>query len=322
MYTLGIETFLVVVRAQSFSKAATELHLAQTTISQRLKVLEQEVGLTLINRGKGIKKIQLTTAGEEFLKLAEQWSVIWQEAKRLQAHGPKLSLVVGAVDSINTCILPPVYRALNKHPLPFKLQIHTSHSVELYSEIEKRQVDVAFVLRDLSHPHVIVTKYFSSPMVVLRLANDSRKGNRLIRPEDLNPDRELFMPWGREFQTWHEHWWSSLSPYRIRLDSANLLFSLLQEADQWAIVPKVVSAAAASRNNFSIDYLTDPPPDYTCYKLTHRHSTSFTQKALAIFDHYFQANEQGLKNTENSLREIDPAHNRNSIDKKDLTSLL
>ncbi len=301
MYTLGIETFLVVVRAQSFSKAAAELHLAQTTISQRLKVLEQEIGLTLINRGKGVKNIQLTQAGEEFLKLAEQWSFIWQEAKLLQAHGPKLSLVVGAVDSINTCVMPPVYRALNKHPVPFKLQIHTSHSTELYFEIEKRQVDVAFVLRDLVHPHVTVTKYFSSPMVVLRLASPSRQGNAFIRPEALNPDRELFMPWGREFQTWHEHWWGSLNPPRVRLDSANLLFSLLQEADQWAIVPKVVAAAITCRSNYSIDYLTNPPPAYTCYKLTHKHSTSFTQKALAIFDQYFQAKEQAMQDSENTM---------------------
>ena len=286
--TLGIETFLAVVRAQSLSRAAEELHLAQTTISQRIKVLEQEMGLTLIERGKGIKAIRLTLAGEEFLKLAERWSFIWREAQLLQANGPRFSLVVGSVDSINTFVLPPVFRALNQRPVPLKLQVHTSHSAELYFEVEKRQVDVAFVLRNLIHPNVNVMKCFTSPMVVLRLAKSPEKDKAPVHPEELNPDRELFMPWGREYQVWHEYWWSPLNPSRISLDSANLLFGLLQEEDQWAIVPKVVALAAAQRGSYSIDYLADPPPNYTCYKLTHKNSTSLTAQALEIFDQYFQ----------------------------------
>lgn len=286
MYTLDIETFLAVVQAQNISRAADELHLAQTTVSQRLKVLEQEMGLTLIERGKGIKTIRLTPAGEEFLKLAEQWNSIWNEAKLLQANGPRLSLVVGAVDSINNFVLPPIFRALNQHPVPIKLQIHTSHSAELYFEIEKRQVDVAFVLREFSHPHVDVTKCFASPMVVLRLKKQDGQGRASVRPDELNPDRELFMPWGREYQAWHERWWNPLNPSRIRLDSANLLFNLLQEPDQWAIVPEVVARGVVGRGNYTIDYLTESPPNYTCYKLVHKNSTRLTVEALAIFDHY------------------------------------
>lgn len=290
MYALGIETFLAVVKAQTLSQAAEDLHLAQTTISQRLKILEQELGLVLIERGKGIKHIRLTPAGEEFFKLAEQWSFIWREAKLLQAQGPRLSLVVGSVDSINTLVLPPVFRAFNSHPAPLKLQIHTSHSVELYDAVEKRQVDVAFVLRNLVHPNVIVTKCFSSPMVVLRVADGTAQDNAFIHPEQLDPEHELFMPFGgREYVAWHEHWWNPLAPSRVRLDSINLLFSLLQEPQQWAIVPKIVASAAAHRGNYAIHHLTTPPPNYTCYKLTHANPTSLTRQTLAIFDQYFHS---------------------------------
>lgn len=53
-----IPTFLTIVRKQSISAAAESMHVAQTTISQRLNVAEQEFGFKLIERGRGIKKLR------------------------------------------------------------------------------------------------------------------------------------------------------------------------------------------------------------------------------------------------------------------------
>lgn len=290
MYTLEIETFLAVVRTQSLSGAAEELHLAQTTISQRLKVLEQELDLVLIERSKGIKQIRLTPVGEEFLKLAEQWNYLWREAQNLRFHGPRRSLIIGSVDSISTFVLPPILRALRKHPEPLAIKVHTSHSVELYDEIERRQVDIAFVLRDLIHPNVTVEKCFTSPMVLLRLAKPIRQANGPVHPKELDPEHELFMPWGgREYLSWHEYWWNPFNPSGTKLDSANLLFLLLQDPEQWAIVPEIVATFAFQRGNYSIDYLTAPPPSYTCFRLTHNNPTRSTKEATEIFDRYFQS---------------------------------
>jgi len=288
MYTTGIETFLTVVRTQNLSKAAEEMHLAQTTVSRRLKMLEQELDLVLIERNKGIKHIRLTPIGEEFFTLAEQWSLLLHEANLLKSHGPKFNLVVGSVDSINSFILPPVYSSINNHPFPIRLQIHTSHSVDLYNDVEKRQVDVAFVLRELVHPNVNVTKCFASPMVLLRLADLTRNRTEFVHPKDLNPSDELYMPWGCEFQSWHEHWWNLLTPSRVKLDSATLLFTLLQKHNQWAIIPKIVADAAATRGIYDIQTLSGSPPYYMCYKVTHKNPTSLTKQALSIFDQYFQ----------------------------------
>lgn len=290
MYTLGIETFLAVIRAGSLSKAAEDLNLAQTTVSQRLKVLEHELGLNLIERAKGIKHIKLTPTGEEFLKLAEQWGFIWQEAKLLREQGPKISLVVGSVDSFNGFVLPKVYRALTKHSPPIKLEIRTSHSIDLYAEVEKRQVDIAFVLRHLCHPAVNAVEYFSTPMVILRSGEAARHRSQTVHPSELNPNHELYMPWGQDnFRAWHEHWWPPSTSSRIKLDNTQLLLNLLQDPAQWAIVPLWMAKEAMKRGHYSIYQLTDPPPDYTCYKLTHKNPTSLTMKALDIFDHYFHA---------------------------------
>lgn len=53
MNIVNIETFLYIVRCQSLSKAADALFISQPTASARLKQLEHELGVVLVERDKG-----------------------------------------------------------------------------------------------------------------------------------------------------------------------------------------------------------------------------------------------------------------------------
>ncbi|WP_396954175.1 LysR family transcriptional regulator [Neobacillus niacini] len=46
---------MAIVRHCSFSDAASSLYLSQSTLSHRLLLLEKSVGMTLIDRGRGIR---------------------------------------------------------------------------------------------------------------------------------------------------------------------------------------------------------------------------------------------------------------------------
>jgi len=286
MYTLGIEAFLAIVRTQSLSQAAEKLHLAQSSVSHRLKILEEMMGSTLIDRGKGIKKIRLTPMGTEFLQLAERWNSLWLETQILKSQGPTLSLSFGAVHSLNTYVFPPLFSALTQHQPPVILDIHTLHSIPLYEEVEKGQVHVGFALREQTLPGVNVERFRTVPMVVLRMGEHSDCNSKLITPNELDPNYELYIPWGPLFQIWHDRWWNPLSLSKIKLESAQLIFTLLQHPLQWAIVPKWIAKFALNEGRFSYYQLSDPPPDIVCYKLTHKHPKPSTLQSLAILDHY------------------------------------
>jgi DNA-binding transcriptional LysR family regulator len=285
-----IKTFLAVAQTKSLSGAAKDLHCAQTTVSQRIKALESDLGYQVIERGKGLKEITLTPMGEEFYKIAEEWNRLEHEAKLLKTKGNQLSLTIGTVDSINQFFLPPIIKNLNNDRQNVHLTIHTLHSVHLYSEVEKRQLDIAFSLRNRVHQNVHVEKCFVSPMVVLRssLNNEHKSGE--ISPNDLDSNYELFMPFGLEYQAWHAYWWDPLATSRIRLDSTHLLLYLLQNPAQWAIVPKYIAEEAMKNGNYKMYELTDTPPPYSVYKLTHKRPTSLTKKSLEVLEYYFQLN--------------------------------
>ena len=87
MQSQDIEIFLLLARHRNLSRAAEIAHLAQSTISKRLQMLEERLGYPLLERGKGLKKVELTPHGEAFLPIAERWRDLEREAHRGQPGG-------------------------------------------------------------------------------------------------------------------------------------------------------------------------------------------------------------------------------------------
>ena len=72
----SIDYFLTVVQEKSISKAAEELYISQSSLSLRLKTLEEALGTPLLLRGKGKREVVLTAAGQTFYELALQYQDI------------------------------------------------------------------------------------------------------------------------------------------------------------------------------------------------------------------------------------------------------
>jgi LysR family transcriptional activator of glutamate synthase operon len=68
-----VQFFLAVVTSGSFSAAADELYITQSSISKQIIALEKELGVVFFDRSK--RKIALTQAGETFLKHARKLNI-------------------------------------------------------------------------------------------------------------------------------------------------------------------------------------------------------------------------------------------------------
>ena len=65
-----LEDFMALARTRHFSRAAELQHVSQPTFSRRIKLLEEAMGATLINRQS--LPLSLTPAGEAFVELCER----------------------------------------------------------------------------------------------------------------------------------------------------------------------------------------------------------------------------------------------------------
>ncbi|WP_163575774.1 LysR family transcriptional regulator [Halomonas faecis] len=79
-----LEDFIALARTRHFSRAAEQQNVTQPTFSRRIKLLEDEMGTTLINRQT--LPLSLTPAGEEFLSLCHDVSQRVTEGRRRLAQ--------------------------------------------------------------------------------------------------------------------------------------------------------------------------------------------------------------------------------------------
>ena len=86
-----LRTFLAIIETGSLVRASVQLNVTQSTVTSRLKSLEDELGQALINRQKS--GASLTAAGVRLQRYANTISDLWRQARQETALPDALSSV-------------------------------------------------------------------------------------------------------------------------------------------------------------------------------------------------------------------------------------
>ena len=100
----------------------------------------------------------------------------------------KQKLSIGAADTVHTHILPPLYKLLRNRNPDMNITIKTYNSAELYLQVDRGEIDVAFTLLNLPMKNIIAKKFYEEPRVVLRRETVPGKCNEFIDEEKLDPE--------------------------------------------------------------------------------------------------------------------------------------
>jgi len=285
MYFIGIEAFLAIVESGSVSKAADILHVSQSTVSYRLKNLEDELGFKVLERNQGIQGINLTSQGYKYLNIAEKLMELQKETETIKEAFHREQIIFGVADSISQYILPEFYKEFVKKFPNLRPFIMTQHTMETYESIKLKEIDLGFVKREYSMPNVFVKKVLEDEMVLVRYG-DLNDYSECIDPRDLKEEDEIFMDWGYTYQVWHDNWWRP-NGYLLRVDSASLIFKFLEKKEQWAIVPISVFNEFSGSGNFIGQKISSPPPNRTCYMIRNKYVDKSLESVFDFIEHYF-----------------------------------
>ena len=163
-----LRTFVVLAEELHFGRTALRLHTAQPVVSKRLKEMEDELGVTLVERSA--RKIALTRAGRAFLASARQSIFHLDSAVRAAQSGEQdgverlvLGLMVGAALPRLGAVIAG-FRTLN--PLA-DVELTQVTERNLSSELSSGRVDAA-VCWDASVPSGLSTMpVATTPLKVL-----------------------------------------------------------------------------------------------------------------------------------------------------------
>ncbi|WP_073252633.1 LysR family transcriptional regulator [Shimia gijangensis] len=145
-----LRTFLWVARLGGFRKAADRLHLSQPAVSTRISNLEQELRVSLFERGPG--ELVLTKHGTLLLSYAEQMLFVEEEIKQRVANPSEAEGLfrVGASETIAQAWLPEFLKAFSEQYPRVNVDLTVDISLNLRDALLERKLDLALLMGPVS----------------------------------------------------------------------------------------------------------------------------------------------------------------------------
>lgn len=180
------KTFLEIMSSGSFLEAAKQLHVTQTTVTARVKTLEESLGCKLFVRNRS--GASLTEEGERFVGYAKNLVLTWQKAKiDLSTSKEMLSgLKIGVGNSLWNPLLVETITQLQENFPSLSIDARVENVELLLKQLEQGDLDAVIVYKP---------KYRSNFVVELLMEE------KLIHVQSTkNPQPNLFVDWGEEFK--------------------------------------------------------------------------------------------------------------------------
>ena len=160
--------FVAVAEELSFTRAAARLHTSQPSLSQQIRHLEAEVGVTLLERTR--HRVALTDAGRVYLREARDVLSRVTHAAHLAhqaAEGRAGDLSVGTFPAADVKILPTLRAHLATRLPNVRLVLHSKYAVEPIAGLRQGTLDTAFLRGPLAEDDLEVVELLQERIVVV-----------------------------------------------------------------------------------------------------------------------------------------------------------
>lgn len=179
-----LKTFLTLVEVGSFTRTSEKLYVSQSTVTNRIADLENEVGKRLLNRGQ--KQIELTKEGMLFLEYAKRMVELEQKSlESLNRVSKYESMVqIGATNTIYESYLEREIISYHNQKPKTAIKVILGHSEELLLKLQDKILDIAYTYIPLYKNDISCEVYHKDKLVlVTAYGNDKYKDG--INRDDL-----------------------------------------------------------------------------------------------------------------------------------------
>jgi LysR family glycine cleavage system transcriptional activator len=177
----ALRSFEAAARYESFTRAAEELHVTQSAVSQQVKALEAQLGLKLFNRER--QRLKITPAGRDYLvEIREALDHVGAATERLmQRHSAGVLTVSTSQDFAAKWLVHRLARFAAAHP-GIDLRVSaTMHNVDFARE----DVDIAVRHGDGNWPGLDATRLCAEQIFAICSPKLLVGRGRLRRPADV-----------------------------------------------------------------------------------------------------------------------------------------
>lgn len=191
-------TFLAVVDGGSFVEAARRVYVTQSTVSTRIRTLEERLGKALFERSKA--GAVLTPAGAQFHKHAVALLRVWEQA-RLEVSLPpgyQGALTVGGQYSLWDGFLTDWLARMRSRAPEVAIRTLSGVSSALMQRLVEGTLDIGVMYTPQSRPGFELEMLFEEELVLV--SSEPRPGGASGGKLGRN---YIYIDWGPEFQVDH-----------------------------------------------------------------------------------------------------------------------
>jgi DNA-binding transcriptional LysR family regulator len=179
-----LRTFRVVARTLNFTRAAAELHYAQSSVTEQIQALEAGLGSKLFDRTA--RRLTLTGAGERLVGYADQVLELVEEARAAvddERGEPEGDLTIGALETLCAQRMPALFGEYRTRWPRVRVTLREGSRGELYQAVQRSEMDVCFTFGTApADPALASASLGTEPLVVI-----VPPGHPLARKEELRP---------------------------------------------------------------------------------------------------------------------------------------
>ncbi|WP_417228410.1 LysR substrate-binding domain-containing protein [Amphritea sp.] len=230
MDTVLLETFLEVTRTRNFNKASGNLCVSSSTISARIKQLEELLGLTLFVRRH--HEIGLTPAGERMERHARfilsAWERAYEDTALSERHQRRL--VIAGVSSLWDIFLQDWLNDIYQNVPALGLRAEESTPLRVVEKLEQRMIDVGFMYEPPQLQGMAVQEVVSVPLVLVSSQQE-------ITVEQAVSEGYVRVEWGTTFAALHEAHFPQRPLAPVRVNSGRVALNLILSCGGAAYLP-------------------------------------------------------------------------------------
>ena len=248
MNIVSLQTFLAIVETGSLVRASHKMNVTQSTVTARLKTLEEELGQQLLNRQKS--GTTLTPAGTKLLRYARIMTGLWRQARFETGLPAGLSSVctLGCHTSLWDGPGKAFFDGVISDGTEIAVSVHQGNGRDLDDWLDQGMVDVIVTydtaLRGQQTAHAL-------PPEELVLYSDSP--DTPIK----NSQTYIFIDYGADFRQQHDQAYHDAGIARVNFDSARWGLEFLLEQGGSAYLPRALAKPHLEAGQLHI--LTDAP---------------------------------------------------------------
>jgi len=142
-----LRSFVSVVDSGGFTRAGERVHRTQSTVSQQIKRLEEDVGQVLLHRDG--KDVRPTEAGERLLSYARRLLSLAEEARDVLRQPDSAGAIrLGIPEDFAAYRLAKLLGAFSRSHPGLRLDVRADQSKSLKRDLERGELDLALFKRE------------------------------------------------------------------------------------------------------------------------------------------------------------------------------